>query len=501
MNPAHRSKGPPRDAAPSGKPSLWSRCQSALSPGFRDYVLVSWVFTRVLALIYFAAFASLSVQIVGLAGARGILPVAAFLDRAYDALGHDAYWRVPTLFWLGRSDAALTAACWAGTLAALLVFANLFTRAGLLLCYALYLSLSYAGQEFLSFQWDLFLLESGFLALLLTGRSPIAAWLYRFLLFRFMLMGGVVKLASGDPAWRGLTALRYHFETQPLPTPLAWYAHWLPDGLLRLATGAVFFIELIVPFLVFLPRPFRLFAAASFVVLQGAIILTGNYTFFNLLTLALCLFLLEDRDLQPWFSARLADRILRQARPPGPLAHAGAGLMALVAASTLAGLLWLTPLNQRPFPALYGLVRAVSTFGLVNGYGPFAVMTTERREIVVEGSDDGQNWLAYEFKYKPGDPGRALGWSIPHQPRLDWQMWFAALGDARQSPWFVRFMARLREGSPAVLALLRRDPFHGRPPRYLRASLYLYAFSSAEQRADEGWIWERRRLGDYLSMR
>ena len=199
-------------------------------PG-NDNVLVAWIFLRFIALIYFSAFASL-------------------FDH--------------------------------------------FNKIGLLLCYILYLSLVQVGQAFMTYQWDMFLLESGFLALFLTGGSPLVILLYRFLLFRFMLMGGVVKLASGDPTWRGLTALNYHFETQPLPSPLAWYAHQLPEVWLQLATGAVLFIELAVPFCVFMPRPFRLFAAASFPVLQVSIMLTGSYNFFNVLTLGLCVFLLED---------------------------------------------------------------------------------------------------------------------------------------------------------------------------------------------------------------
>jgi hypothetical protein len=269
--------------------------------------LAVWVFLRLLALIYFAAFASLSVQITGLIGAEGILPAAEYLDAARARWGGSAWLEVPTLFWLDPSDDMLVAACYVGMAAALALLLAVFERAALLLCFGLYLSLVSVGQDFTSFQWDMLLLESGFLALFLRLAPSIVVWLYRWLLFRFMLMGGVVKLASGDPTWRNLTALNYHFETQPLPSPLAWYAHHAPETLLQAATALVFVIELAVPFLVFCGRRGRLVAAACFVALQGSIILTGNYTFFNLLTLALCVFLLDEGDLRRLLGARISE--------------------------------------------------------------------------------------------------------------------------------------------------------------------------------------------------
>ncbi len=455
---------------------------------------VSWVFLRLIALIYLAAFASLLVQVKGLIGVDGILPLGEYLDQARQGFGSQGWWRIPTLFWFDSSDLALKWACWAGMASSLLVLFNRLAWLGLLLCYALYLSLVHAGQIFMSFQWDVFLLECGFLALFLTGGSPIVIWLYRFLLFRFMLMGGVVKLASGDPSWSQLTALHYHFETQPLPSPLAWYAHLLPEPVLQAGTLVVFFIELVVPFFVFLNRSFRLFAAASFFLLQGTIMLTGNYNFFNILTIALCVFLFDDRDIRRVLPAKLAEAISLNARSPGTLAHASAGLMGLVTLSTCGALLWLSNIHEPPIQPFYGLAKLTSAFGIVNGYGPFAVMTTVRREIILEGSDSGQTWLAYEFKYKPGDLKKPLTWNIPHQPRLDWQMWFAALGDLRDSPWIFHLMARLREGSKPVLSLLQDNPFPNHPPKYLRASIYKYSFTTPAERNASGHIWKRKLL-------
>lgn len=462
------------------------------------HAAVSWVFLRVIALIYLAAFASFGGQITGLIGAEGILPAADYLQQSRLELGNSAFWRIPTLFWFDTSDFALSAVCVAGMAAAAAVFLGVMVRVGLLMCYGLYLSLVSVGQDFLSFQWDLFLLESGFLALFLTGGSGIVIWLYRWLLFRFMFMGGVVKLASGDPGWRDLSALKYHLETQPLPSPLAWYAYQLPDTLLRVATASVFAIELLVPFFVFLPRRARLIAALSFLVLQGAIMLTGNYNFFNILTVALCIFLLDDGDVRSVLRAKLTARIACYARPASTLATLGAGLFGTLILSVCGAMLWLTNTHQQPIQPFAALVEGVTTLGIVNGYGPFAIMTTRREEIIVEGSNDGVTWLPYEFKYKPGDLSRPLSWNIPHQPRLDWQMWFAALGNVRQSPWFSRFIARLRDGSEPVASLLRHNPFADRPPQYLRASVYRYRFASPAQRTATGEIWQREYAGVYL---
>lgn len=461
------------------------------------YGLVTWVFLRFLALIYLAAFASLAVQITGLAGAGGILPFTEHLDRALAESGGWAFLEIPTLFWLNSSDFVLQSVCLFGMAASAAVLFDRFVRAGLLLCFIFYLSLYYAGQTFLTFQWDLLLLETGFLALFLTYGSRIVIWLYRWLLFRFMFMGGVVKVASGEPTWRNLTALQYHLETQPLPSPVAWYAHQLPDALLQAATAAVLFIELLVPIFVFMPRRPRLVAAAGFLLLQGGIMLTGNYAFFNILTLALCLFLLEDRDMRPLLGEIRSARILDRVPLPGRWAHGSAGVMALIVLSACASLLWISNTRHRPIQPFDALVALTSTLGIVNAYGPFAIMTTERREIVIEGSSDGRTWQPYKFKYEPGDPKKPLRWNIPHQPRLDWRMWFAAQGYDPGSPWFPRLLERLRSGSMPVLSLLEANPFPDEPPKYVRATLYRYRFAPPDIRRSTGQIWQRESLGAY----
>ncbi|RQW81777.1 MAG: hypothetical protein EHM62_04555, partial [Methylococcus sp.] len=247
----------PSNLPPGGR---YRHIRAAL-PDCNEHLLVVRLFTRLLGLIFLAAFVSLGVQIEGLVGQAGILPLTDYLEQARMALGESAYWRLPTLFWLDASDSSLRLACVAGALLSLTVAFGRATYWGLAGCYALYLSLVTAGQVFTAFQWDMLLLESGFLAVFLASRSPIVILLFRLLIFRFMLLSGVVKLASGDPTWHGLTALNHHFETQPLPSPLAWYAHHLPPGLLAAATVVVLIIELAIPFLVWLSRPARLFAA------------------------------------------------------------------------------------------------------------------------------------------------------------------------------------------------------------------------------------------------
>ena len=459
--------------------------------------MVTWVFLRLLALIYLAAFISLAVQIDGLLGSDGILPVRDFLGNAFNQLGLSAYWLIPTVFWMDASDFALRLAYYAGIAAALSVLLDFYTGIGLLVCYVLYLSLVSVGQVFTGYQWDAFLLESGFLALFLRGGSPVTVWLFRFLLFRFMFMGGVVKLASGDLAWRQLTALNYHFETQPLPSPLAWHAHHFPEPMLQLFTGLVFLIELAVPFMVFMPRKYRLFAAFNFIVLQTSIILTGNYNFFNLLTIALCVFLLDEADMARLLGSRLSRHIMPTIKMPSRAAHWIAGLYAGFVLAVCGGWVWLSNTQQRPVQPFYAMMQFASSFSLVNTYGPFAVMTTERREIILEGSNDGQTWLAYPFKYKPGKLNKSLCWNIPHQPRLDWQMWFAALGDMRQNPWLFQVFEKLFTGSPSVLALFESNPFPEHPPRYLRALMYRYTFTNRQDRNITGNIWRREFIGYY----
>jgi lipase maturation factor 1 len=464
------------------------------------------LFLRLLGGVYLAAFLSLWVQVEGLIGSRGILPIRELLLLGRERLGASRYWVLPTVFWASDADWALHLVCAAGAALAVVAVLGRARATVMLVLWALYLSLTVAGEDFLAFQWDALLLEAGLLAVLLAprgivrrfGATPaLVVWLFRWLLFRLMFASGLTKLTSGDPTWRRLTALEYHYETQPLPTWIGYYAHHLPARVHMASAAIMFVIELILPLLIWLPGKWRLIPAAGFLLLQVLIAATGNYAFFNVLTVALCVFLIApssppSRWRPPSLPATRAN--LFGAWPRAVLAPL-VGIVALVSTfqfteDTLGlGLPW-------PAPAV-GLARAVSPFRSVNSYGLFRVMTRTRPEIIIEGSDDGATWRAYELRYKPGDPARRPGFVAPHQPRLDWQMWFAALGACEQSPWLQRVFQRLLEGSPPVVGLLGTDPFAGRPPRYVRALVYDYHFTDLATHRRTGAWWERRPEGDF----
>lgn len=457
------------------------------------YDLVSWLFLRAIGLIYLAAFISFGVQALGLIGSHGILPLAEFTSAVRSQFGLDRYWLFPMVFWLNQSDLAIQAVCWAGAAVSLLLIFNVLPRLSLLFLYAGYLSLFYAGQVFMGFQWDILLLESGFLALVLSMVTKPGIWLLRWLLFRFMFLSGAVKLLSGDPTWANLTALFYHFQTQPLPTPLAWYAHHLPHPPLMAATVATFVIELGLPFFIFCPRRLRFVAAFGFLLLQTLIILTGNYCFFNLLGMALCLVLFDDAALRKVLPQRLTRFVQNQVKDnqPQKTVSYAAGVLAILIVFVSFVQLYAGFGGRISGPAAW-IADEIAPLCIVNTYGLFAVMTTTRPEIIIEGSNDGVHWREYAFKYKPGEVRRRPSWNIPHQPRLDWQMWFAALGSPSENPWFGQFLQRLLENSPEVTALLGNNPFPDEPPLYVRASLYDYRYSSPEDKEKTGAWWVRQ---------
>jgi hypothetical protein len=491
--------------------------QSASIVADPTYAVAGWVFGRLLGIVYFLAFWSLGRQVVGLIGHDGILPAHIYMDSARawasaEQIGIDRYHLLPTLCWISTSDAFLEGLCAGGAVLASLLIAGVAPPVVLLLLWLTYLSLSVVGQDFLSFQWDALLLETGFLAIFIVpaaGRERfrdaadpprLGVWLLLWLLFRLMFGSGAVKLASGDPTWRNLTALTFHYETQPIPTPVSWYAHHLPVWLHKASTAAVLGTELLVPVLILGRRRLRALACVLLVGLQMLIALTGNYGFFNLLAASLCVFLLDDQALARFVRA-----------PPvhaTPTSRLRRGVLIAVAVVTLpTSALEFTRglgVDIMGWPPVTAIAALVSPFRSVNSYGLFANMTTIRPEIIVEGSDDGVQWKTYDFKYKAGDLKRRPPWVAPHQPRLDWQMWFAALGRYETERWFQSFCARLLEGSPEVLGLLERNPFPVRPPRYVRAVLHRYRFSEASARRDAGVWWTDERLGDYspvLSLR
>jgi predicted DCC family thiol-disulfide oxidoreductase YuxK len=490
-------------------------------PRFR---LTRFVFLRLLALSYLAAFLSLGAQVHGLIGEHGLLPAGELLAFLREARGGEAVQLLPTLGWLGAGDTALSVLCCGGAAAALLALVGFAQGPLFAVCWAFYLSLVHLGQDFLSFQWDVLLTETGFLALLLAPwlhlrprrpkdepPPPLAAvWLLRLLLFKLMFSSGLTKITWGDPTWRNLTALTYHYWTQPIPTPLAWYANRLPLLVQRLSCAFMFVVELMLPVLIFAPRRPRRLALFGFVLLQLLIAATGNYGFFNLLALVLCVSLLDDRA---WPKA-LRERLLGEtgAGPGGPTAPRWRRLLVGPIAVVLA-LLSIPPLvdafntdyfQRHPDHPLLRLAGAASPLLISSSYGLFRTMTTTRPEIEIQGSLDGSDWRPFPFRYKPGDPARAPRFFAPHMPRLDWQMWFAALraerlfGDpeatqawlSSEDAWLGRLIVALLRGEPEIEALLGPLPFESTPPRYVRLVLWEYRFSDG----GESW-WVRQRVG------
>jgi hypothetical protein len=452
------------------------------------YAFARFVFLRLLGCVYLCAFASLIPQIVGLVGRNGILAA-------------------------GPDDAILRAACIGGALVSLVLVAGFIPIVAVPLLWLLYWWLSTIGAEFLSYQWDALLLETGALAMLVAPRvwrerandphepPRVAVWLMWWLLFRLMFGSGAVKLASGDPTWRDLTAMTFHYETQPIPNPVAFYVHHLPVAFNKASTALTLAIELVAPFLIVAPRRLRLVGAVLLVGLQLLIAATGNFAFFNLLAIALCVWLVDDAYVASAFRRTVRDGGAIHEGPAKAGRHVRDGL-------SIAAAVVIVPVSLLYFTSSLGLLipglelaapiaQIVAPLRSVNSYGLFAVMTTTRPEIIVEGSDDGESWQAYEFAYKPGDLRRRPPVVAPHQPRLDWQMWFAALGRYDENPWFQNFCVRLLRGTPEVQHLLARDPFNGRAPRYVRAVLYQYHFAEIGKRHAEGVWWTRERLGDY----
>ena len=481
------------------------------------FAISRWLFLRLLGCVYLVAFVSLSVQITGLAGERGILPVGEFLERAHEVYGAQAYREWPTLAWLSATDPSLSALCWTGIAASLLLIAGIVPAATAALSWLLYLSLTIAGQQFLQFQWDALLLETGLLAVLyspLSWRSRLSQDLeppaiVRLVLwtlaFKLTFLSGITKLVSGDPTWAAWTALSYHYETQPIPTWTSWFMHQAPPWVHYWSTLGTLVVELAVPFLIFAPSRFsraRLTACVVMTLLQVGIGVTGNYGFFGLLTVVVYLSLLDDRAFERFLPGRA-----RHVRAHGPL---NGGLAWRIGVSAVAlGIAGLSAMalvreiestsGRRPIDGGWtsALLASVAPLHSINGYGLFRVMTTERPEIVIEVSDDGRVWREQEFRWKAGDVARRPRFVQPHMPRLDWQMWFAALDPGSAQGWLSRLLERILAGEPAVTRLLAPEAL-GHRPRYVRLAYYQYRFTSREERAKTGAWWKRDFVG-YLT--
>ena len=459
-----------------------------------SYWYSRFLFERALAAMYLVGFAVAANQFVPLLGERGLLPVSRFIQFV-------PFRASPSLFFFSPTDTAFRVGAWLGIGLAVLALSGWPQQRGAVvsatswaLMWVLYLSFVNVGQTFYGFGWETLLLEAGFLAIFLGGWTTTPSmwlvWMYRWLLFRLMFGAGLIKI-RGDSCWRDLTCLNYYFETQPIPNALSWYFHWLPEGVHRAGVAINHFVELVVPFAYFAPQPVAGIAGLITMGFQGVLIVSGNLSWLNWLTVALCIPTLDDRFLS-WLP------ISPPALHDPALIHRGA----MYALAALVGILSVAPtLNM--LSASQVMNTSFEPFHLVNTYGAFGSITRTRYEIVIEGTDEpavtgSTRWHEYEFKGKPGDPSRRGAQIAPYHLRLDWLMWFEAFNTQPQDEWFVSLLQQLLRGDRATLSLLKTNPFPDHPPQYLRARYYRYWFTTADERRQTGRWWNRQLVSEFV---
>ena len=482
------------------------------------YLAARWLFLRALGLIFFSAFYSLAFQIRGLIGPDGILPAGDYLAQVGRVLGSARFWYAPTVFWWSASDRFLVGVVVAGMVASVLLTLNFFPRGMLAICLVAFLSFIAAAQDFASYQSDGMLLEAGFISLFLAPRgwrprwgssdppSRASRYLLVWLMFRIYFESGIAKILGRDPEWRDFTAMDQYYQNGPLPTWIAWYAHQLPHTFHAATAVLTLALELVLIFAIFLPRRSRIVLFFVITAWQIGIILTSNYAFLNYLVLVLGFLLLDDK-----FLARFIPQSLRPAVVSSPGAQVTApdetqgwrnNLRLSVQAIFLTWIFYATSallifmwFPAAPLPA--GPIRTLEPFRIANEFGLFAVMTRARYEIEFQGSNDGLTWTVYPFRNKPQDVHAPPRIYAPYQPRFDWNLWFASLGDWRQYPFVLNVEERLLSGSPDVLALFARDPFRGHPPEQIRVVLWQYWFTGWAEKREQGLWWRREQMGLY----
>ncbi|MFZ3341945.1 MAG: lipase maturation factor family protein [Terriglobales bacterium] len=487
-----------------------------------------WLFLRALGGIYFSAFFSLVFQIRGLIGPNGILPARAYLQAVAQSLGHwERVWYAPTILWWLSGNGMLNALCWAGMVASVLLVLNLWPRTMLVICFVCFLSFVSAAQDFSGYQSDGMLLEAGFIALFFVppglrpglGRAHPASRASLFLLlwewFRIYFESGAVKLLSGDPEWRHFTAMDEYYQNGPLPTWIGWYLQHLPHWFHAATVVATLGLELVLVWMLFLPRRWRIVCFFIVTPWQIGVILSANYTFLNYLVLVLGVLLLDDRFVTAVVPAKWRSRIAAEPASTQHSAEIPAGIkeqrnlfvhswrvlklsasvvmLTWIFYATTAELIWMFAKPPLPiFP-----VSVLEPFRIANRYGLFAVMTRGRYEIEFQGSQDGQNWTAYPFRYKPqalNEPPRIYA---PYQPRFDWNLWFASLGSWQEYPIVPNTEVRLLSNDKEVLELFAGNPFARDPPHQIRVLLWQYWFTTMKEKHETGMWWRRQLLGLY----
>jgi hypothetical protein len=467
--------------------------------------LTRFVVLRALGLVYAVAFFVLVHQREGLIGSRGLAPAAAYLDRLRP---HVPFWDPLTLFWLDASDTTLALATWIGLALSLAVLAGVENALVMLALWLVYLSFEHVGQIFWGYGWEILLLEAGFLGIFLCPVRSVAplrdrvappvlvVWMLRWLLFRVMFGAGLIKL-RGDPCWTDLTCLAFHYETQPNPNPLAWLLHQAPLWFHKAGVAFNHLVELVCPFLVFGPRWARHVGGGLIVLFQLILILSGNLSFLNWLTIAVALACFDDTLWARVVPRRLGARVevLEDTKIASRARAIVVGVLAAVVAVLSVGPIGnMLSRGQR-------MNASFDPLHLVNTYGAFGSVGQERFEVIVEGTDAPipgaeATWREYQFECKPGDVTRRPCVISPYHYRLDWQMWFAALPGHQNEIWFLHFVYKLLVGEPVVLALVEHNPFPARPPTFVRASLYRYEFTRFGD-ATGAW-WRRDYVRGYL---
>jgi hypothetical protein len=493
--------------------------------GASGRLLPRWLFLRALGLIYYSAFFSLVFQIRGLIGPHGILPANEYLQALAENYGHTGYWYAPTLLWFSSGPHMLSGICWVGMIASLLLVLNLWPRGMLAVCFVCFLSFVAAAQEFSGYQSDGMLLEAGFIALFLapggfrpgwgedSPPSRASVFLLLWECFRIYFESGVAKIRGGDPQWRNFTALDEYYQNGPLPTWIGWYMEHLPHWFHAATSFFTLALELVLVWAMFLPRRFRIACFFVMTAWQIGIILSANYTFLNYLVLLLGILLLDDQFVLAYLPSFLKKSFLatKEAKPLAQQQEErawrkklGTQISALRLAVTAVMLSWIFYATFaelvwmfKPLPLPTTPVSALEPFRIANRYGLFAVMTRGRYEIEFQGSDDGQTWLVYPFRFKPQDPSKAPGIYAPFQPRFDWNLWFASLGSWRQEPIVVRTEQNLLRGDADVLSLFAANPFPHAPPKQVRAVIWQYWFTTPAEKSSQGLWWRRQLLGLY----
>ncbi len=459
-----------------------------LKPTPQTYWLTRFVLLRGMGFVYFAGFISAALQTTALYGETGLLPIAKFITASQQQSGSLAFFNNPTLFHFFHSDAALLVVAWLGAVLALIVLLGYANSILMFVLWLLYMSYVNAGQLFYGFGWEIQTLELGFLMMFLTPlldarpfpkrEAPLPIiWLLRFFLFRFYLGAGLIKL-RGSECWNDFTCLFYHFETQPIPNPLSPLMHFLPDFILKFGVMFAEFLQVICAFFVFYPRALRVFAGLIFLTFQSTLILTGNYSFFNWITLIPALVLFDDRILARVLPKKLvvmAERAEANKRQVSPIQH---NLIYAV----FGILIWLS------LPVIGNLVSekqimntSFNRWALVNTYGAFGYVGKERFELVISGTSDEQitadtEWLEYEFVAKPTDISAGLPIIAPYQPRIDWQIWFAAQSTSNKHSWLIHLLWKFLHNDPHTLGLIKHNPFPDKPPAHIKVDRYLYEF-------------------------